>query len=461
MEQSEQRESFSNSNFMAQPEVKKQLEVLEKAIDIAQKKMDYEQSHDEETIKAIHIVERFLRKSGRVCYGGQAINAYLPDELKFYDDTYDLPDYDFFTPNLLADLRQLVGMLQKEGFTDIYEKPGIHEGTTKLYVNFVAIADLTEVSKSIYAMYSKGSENISGIQYLNPDILRMNMYLELSRPRGDISRWSKVFERLLLLNAARPITFCNQPYRKRFTKIDPEYRQKLLYYIIQEKRVLVGAEIGFIYRTYGLHKAPQMDWILRSGGPVVFYTPELEKDSEAIKSILGKQGVKIQKKKGYGDYIPDRVVIKKSNHIVAFLINEISCNSFNNFKLQYNNIIRIASLDTLIYTYLMLGLLTDDMKQLGGSLLCLAQRLIELENKIRLAPYSRFPLFTIQCTGHQKSFVSLLREKAKRKVHKKIAKGRLRNTKKITSHSLSKRTKNKTRKSKTRKSMSKKSTLYK
>lgn len=30
------------------------------------------------------------------------------------------------------------------------------------------------------------------------------MYLELSRPMGDVSRWTKVFKRLRLLDAAHP-----------------------------------------------------------------------------------------------------------------------------------------------------------------------------------------------------------------------------------------------------------------
>lgn len=448
-----------NTNLIQDPDIQKQLNVLERAVDIAQKEMDYKITHDEEVIKAIYIVERFLRKSGRVCYGGQAINAYLPKKLKFYSEEYDIPDYDFFTPTLERDLRELVNMLQKEGFTDIYEKPGIHEGTTKVYVNFIAIADMTEVSKDVYSKFSKTAENISGIYYLGPDLLRMNMYLELSRPRGDLTRWEKVFERLTLLNAARPIEHCYKPKRrKRITKIEPEIRQSILDYILAEKRVLAGAEIGFIYRTFSMRRQPEMNWMLTAGGPVVFFSPDLEKDTEALRSILHKKGVTIEKKAGYKDYIPKRVIIKKNRKIVGFLIDEISCNSYNDFIIENYGYLRIASLDTLIYLNLLLGSLTDDEKNLGGSLLCLAQRLIELENKMRSSPYSRYPFFSIRCSGHQKSFVSLLREKAMRKQPKKIARGKFQFTQKVKSRTKVKS--NVKSKVKTRKH-SKKTTEYK
>jgi hypothetical protein len=454
MEEPELRQRTMNSKFIESPEIQKEIDALKKAVEVGKKDMDYEISHDEEILKAITIVEQFLRKSGRVCYGGQAINAHLPKQLKFYDEEYDIPDYDFFTPAIETDLRELVKMLQKEGFTDIYEKPGIHEGTTKLYVNFVAIADLTQVSRTLYQKLSKDSAIIFGIHYLNEDLLRMNMYLELSRPRGDLSRWEKVFERLMLLNAAKPIQRCGKPYKHRLTKIEPDVRQEILEYIVDEKRVLAGAEIGFIYRTYGQRQPPEMNWILRSGGPVIFFTPELEKDAQAIKSIFEGKNIQIERKKGYKDYIPARIVLRKNRRIIAFLVDEISCNSYNPFFVKNLGTLQIASLDTLIYLYLMLGLLTDDLKQLGGSLLCICQRLIELEDKMRKAPYSRFPLFTISCSGHQKSFISLLREKAKRKETKKVvAKGQLKFTQKVNQKSRSK-TRSKTR-SRTQKSKSK------
>ena len=45
----------------------------------------------------------------------------------------------------------------------------------------------------------------AGIKYAPANYLRINMYLELSRPMGDASRWEKVLKRLNLLNEHWPL----------------------------------------------------------------------------------------------------------------------------------------------------------------------------------------------------------------------------------------------------------------
>jgi hypothetical protein len=414
----ELRQRPINSKVLESVHVKRQMEILKAAVEEAQKAQDYDNAHDPQIVAAIRIVEQFLRKTGRVCYGGQAINAHLPAKLRFYNEEYDVPDFDFFSPNSEKDVNDLVTMLKKEGFDDISEKGGVHEGTRKIYVNFVAIADITGIPLDLYRHYAKGSTSVAGIRYVNEDILRMMMFLELSRPRGQVDRWEKVFERLTLLNTAKPVQRCTER-TPRIHNIPPRIREKVLEYLIQEKRVLAGAEIGFLYRTYGQQQAPRMEWFIHSGGPLLFFSPNMEKDIEAISEILGPKGLTVQQKDGFMEYIPSRVIIRKNRQIIAYLIDEVSCNSYNDIALENAGSVRMASLETLVYLYFMLGLLTDESKTLSVSLLCLAQRYVELLNKMRLSKYSRFPLFTIKCSGHQKSLRSLKRERAERVGEKK------------------------------------------
>ena len=42
-----------------------------------------------------YLIESFISKKELICYGGTAINVYLPNDKKFYEDT-DIPDYDCF-----------------------------------------------------------------------------------------------------------------------------------------------------------------------------------------------------------------------------------------------------------------------------------------------------------------------------------------------------------------------------
>jgi hypothetical protein len=430
------------SKFLEASKVRRQLNVLSEAVREAQKQIDYSVAHNPQISKAIQVVEHFLRKTGRVCYGGQAINAHLPDKLKFYDEEYDVPDYDFFTPNSKKDIRELVSLLKKAGFDDISEKPGVHEGTRKIYVNFIPIADMTNLDEDLYQRYSKNAITVAGIHYLNEDILRMMMYLELSRPQGEVERWNKVFERLTLLNTAKPMQRCTER-TPRIPTIDSKTREKIIQYIIQEKKVLAGAEVGFIYRTFNEREPSSMEWIVHSGGPIVFFSDDLESDSLDIQEIIGKKGTSIQTKNGYGDYIPSRTIIRKNKRIIAYLIDETSCNSFNEVPIQQFGTLRIASLDTLIYLFMLLGLLADETKTLGLSLLCVAQRFTELLSRIRAAPFSRFPAFTITCSGHQKSFATLLRDKATRAEKKSKTKTRSKGTVKNRSKPVSKNNKTK------------------
>ena len=80
-------------------------------------------------IRAIDVIEEFLRKKHRLCYGGQAINAHLPAKYKFYNPEFSIPDYDFFTPNHESDITTLVKDLKKAGFTEISVREGMHDGT--------------------------------------------------------------------------------------------------------------------------------------------------------------------------------------------------------------------------------------------------------------------------------------------------------------------------------------------
>ena len=44
----------------------------------------------------LQVVESFMKRKKRICYGGTAINSILPKEKQFYNYDIDIPDYDFF-----------------------------------------------------------------------------------------------------------------------------------------------------------------------------------------------------------------------------------------------------------------------------------------------------------------------------------------------------------------------------
>jgi hypothetical protein len=183
----------------------KELEILRQAVDQVENRKGVEVMRDPEVKKIISIVEKFIADKKLVCYGGTAINNILPEDAQFYNKDIELPDYDFYSDNALDHAKELADIYYKAGYEDVEAKSGVHHGTYKVFVNFTGIADITQMEPDLFKAISKDAIIKSGIRYAPPDFLRMAMYLELSRPDGDVSRWEKVQKRLTLLNTHYPL----------------------------------------------------------------------------------------------------------------------------------------------------------------------------------------------------------------------------------------------------------------
>ena len=154
-----------------------------------------------------------------------------------------MPDYDFFTPDALNDTKELANIYYKAGFTDVEAKSGQHHGTYKVFVNYIPVADITQLDKSIYNALKKESIRVAGILYAPPNFLRMSMYLELSRPAGDTSRWEKVLKRLTLLNKNYPLKSvqCGKvEFQRKMDIVINEQQETLVYENVQNTLVNQG-----------------------------------------------------------------------------------------------------------------------------------------------------------------------------------------------------------------------------
>ena len=177
-----------------------ELALLRHSIDKIERRSGSQRVKDPIIRNIINIVEEFMIKKKLICYGGTAINNILPAKDRFYDLSIELPDYDMYSPDALKHAIQLADLYHKKGFTDVEAKTGIHQGTYKVFVNFIPIADITDVPKDLFKALSKKSKTINKIHYAPINFLRMSMYNEISRPKGDTSRWEKIMKRLTLLN---------------------------------------------------------------------------------------------------------------------------------------------------------------------------------------------------------------------------------------------------------------------
>jgi len=375
---------------------------LDEAIDSAEEVLNYESAHNEELQQALNIVKHFIQRKQRICYGGTAINMLLPKEKRFYDPNVDLPDYDFFTPTMESDVKELVTVLKSAGFKEVIHRVGLHDGTKKILVNFTAVADVSSLDKRLYSIFLKESHLIEGIHYTSPDMLRMMMYLELSRPRGEVSRWNKVYERLELLNKEFPAKTCK--ITKSYPLISNEIRKVLLDFIISHNRLLANIELESLYKK-SLH-SKNLQYSLGKGSVTVFFSPDLKKDSFDIKQLLPHDKLRILYIEGKGDLIPSRIELYHDSLLISIIVEETACHSYNNIHTTENRILRIASLDTIINLFYIFYYFTNVKVSY-----CAIASCIKTLHSLRLSKVSQFPAFTIECSGYQKGYPTLLKEK--------------------------------------------------
>lgn len=407
------------SPILDKPIIQKQLSRLGDAVAEAQKRVDFTVANDPEIQKAIQVVERFLRKKKRVCYGGQAINSLLSKERKFYNEKYSIPDYDFFTPTYKEDSDELVAELKKEGFEDVNLKFSVHEGTSKVLMNFIPVADCTDIHPNFFKIIQARAKVVNGIYFADPEFLRMMMYLELSRPRGQVDRWKKVYERLTLLNSEYPPSKCTDPLRVH-TNVSNDERASILDIAIKRKRVLIGPEcIPLMEEGTG---KKNLNTLVSMGGPVLLLSPQAKVDGEDIGDVLrilhnGHGKVTVEEVITQYSDLFNFTVVKHMKRPIALLIQEDACHSYNMLEVARGVGIRTGSVDLLLqlyYSFMIFGKHNQEKSFFAMPVICLIQKLHAIEARARNSPTAYVPAFSIKCSGHQQGIATLLKERARR-----------------------------------------------
>lgn len=387
---------------------------LKKAIEKGEYRMKYESAHDTSLMQALSIVRDFIKRKKRVCYGGTAMNELLPVSKQFYNPDVDLPDYDFYTPDVEEDVKHLVDDLKHAGFTDVHNKVGMHAGTKKILVNFIAVADISFIEPELFTIIYRRSIVKNDVHYTDPDILRMMMYLELSRPHGMISRWEKVFDRLKLINTELPIRAACRTTKNQYEAYVPmDIRKKILEYGIKHKRILCNGPLASIYKKGITHQ----NAVFNSHGtyPILFVSPEPKEDIIEIRDMLKDDSIEVFLHKERGEIVPLRIELRRRDTPICMFIQETACHSYRSIPLPDKGSIRVASLEFLITLYLSIHIFTNSSPDyLGERIICQVKNFIELSDKNYRAKHSQFSPFSLKCTGHQVGYASLLKAKFER-----------------------------------------------
>lgn len=444
-----------------------ELAILRHAVDQSSSIQNEQIANSPEVKRMLRVTEQFLRRKRLVCYGGTAINNLLPKKAQFYNYDVDVPDYDAYSNDALHDAKSLANEYVRAGFMEVEAKTGVHHGTFKVFVNFIPMADITQLPPELFRVLQKKAHKKNGILYAPPDFLRMGMYLELSRPHGEISRWEKVLKRLTLLNTYYPLKgqrCANVKYQRRlehakliqdtmmtqsvsYSRDDDATRKgaktrrrrrapsekqitNLLYNIVLKafvahKCVFFGSNAVALYSQYmpanvrkRFQKVPDFD--------------VLSEDPEETAKYVAAQletnhfsGVQVLRHEGIGEIIAPHYEVRVGKDTVAFIYEPLACHSYNVFNgapssgrgrdRRHNEVgtkgMRIATIDTILSFYLAF-MFVDRPYYDTMRLMCMAQYLLDVQRKNRLSQKGLLKRFSITCSGHQPTINEMRSEKA-------------------------------------------------
>uniref|UniRef100_A0A6C0B9I2 Poly(A) polymerase catalytic subunit domain-containing protein n=1 Tax=viral metagenome TaxID=1070528 RepID=A0A6C0B9I2_9ZZZZ len=392
-----------------------ELAILRAAVDKAETRLGKMTANSSEVKKIITIVENFLRQKKLICYGGTAINNILPKQDQFYDKEVEIPDYDFYSPDALQDAKDLTDIYYKNGFDEVEAKPGVHAGTYKVFVNFIPVADITALHKDIYKAIKKDAIRVAGIYYAPANFLRMSMFLELSRPAGDVSRWEKVLKRLTLLNKNYPLKAhqCESIDFQR--EMDKKNDAELIYETVKNTFIDQGVVFfgGYAISLYSDYMPHQLKKRLQKVADFDVLSVEPQMTAQILKERLEDEGikhVKIIAKPAIGEIVAPHYQINVGADTVAFIYKPIACHSYNIITIGRQQV-KIATIDTMLSFYLAF-LYSGRNYYDNDRILCMAQYLFRVQQQNRLKQKGLLKRFSINCYGHQMTLEEMRAEKA-------------------------------------------------
>ena len=338
--------------------------------------------------KSLDIVLEFIQSHRVMCYGGTAINNLLPAKDRFYDPSLVIPDFDFYSKNPQEDAMMLANQLSKSGVDSVEVKPGIHLGTFKVFADFEGVADITHLDEAIFERLWTESIVHNKVHYVTPNFLRLSMYLELSRPRGDVSRWTKVYERLQLLNANYPIV-CPMKEAPKDRPLTDAQRKEVERILGTHNVVLLGMTAS---QLHGGRRTPK--W----SAPVTLLA-EMPVMQELIK------GKNVEVEEGTEILPPHADILDEEGNVFLRIHETAACHSYH----QMANGIKVASIPTMLqffFAYLFSNLPEDELSHL----MCVSQRLVDLAAHKESRRYAI--LTPITCLGVQETLIDMKQHKS-------------------------------------------------
>jgi hypothetical protein len=339
-----------------------------------------------------NIINDYISKNELICYGGMAINNIIPKKSERFYDEIDIPDYDCFTKDGITHAKKLSQLLRND-YENIEVKSAIFKGTYKIFVNFIPIVDFTTIESELFDKIKQSSLKINNIYYASPNYLRMNIHLELSRPLGDVTRWTKIYQRLDLLNKYHPFI-----YNKNIIKTQVKYPHYNKLTELCKKWVILGEYAMKYFKFPAKYN--------KSNSNIFVLAESLEEIKQSLNSEGYKYTIQSYSNKFIHNFYEfkfkvEESVLESESLLYVFITN--SCQSYNEIK-ENGQLIKIANIDTMLMIYYALSFIQPPNLNINNLLVyCYLLQHID-SSKITKR-------FSMPCIGNQPSFEDLRRER--------------------------------------------------
>jgi hypothetical protein len=353
--------------------------------------------------KIIEHLKSFLYKKRLLGYGGYALNQLLPLDKRFYNPEVDIPDLDFYSPNAISDAVELVDKLDKMGIP-AEAKSGMNVGTYKVYVKLMPLVDLTQMDKSTFRTLHKTAMVVDGLYYVPVNYLRMSMHQELSRPLGQVSRWTKVYNRLELLNSVYPAAPLEKTSPSNKTPTD----EWLLSRVLPElKRYVVLGEFALYFYQHLFSKKADRVWTTPSAN-IMLLLEEKELDGlvSKLQEVAREDGIVFSvKPRKAGKFVDLVDVVFGKERTLQLVVTEDECVSHLSVEWD-GHPVHLANYDTQLSMYYALSYMMSNQTNQLLTWCALLQRIRDVKDPL-------MERFRQPCTGRQITFNDIVMRRKK------------------------------------------------
>jgi hypothetical protein len=234
------------------------------------------------------------------------------------------------------------------------------------------------------------------------------MYLELSRPDGDVSRWEKVYKRLLLFNKNFPLKGDNCLKKAKGAIAAPSKKEEEIFEIVRdeaisEKLVFFG---GYACALFSEHLKKDQRPILYSAVPSFdLLSEDAKKSAHKLKDKLERTGhfgrVIVEEREDFGEHVSEHYEIVVDGRTVTFVYEPApgACHNYNVVRIKGKDV-NIATTDTIL-SYYLLFLYINRPYYDRDRLLCMSQYIYDLQYDNLAKNDGVFKRFSKPCIGKQ------------------------------------------------------------